>query len=153
MIELPFVKRMMTSHIIWGTLSVQIISTRKVQPRKKSTHLCAPREFLKQMWPCLIIIKSCYFDYRINKPFTCSRCVICVSCSGHAILTHYVRKGSWALFLKSWLPTNQRGQKIRSPAFAESLAQRSPVLPHVRSSTKPTGLFPDLLTMWYTLQR
>ena len=35
--------------------------------------------------PCLIIIQSCYFDYTINKPFTCSRCVICVSCSRSAM--------------------------------------------------------------------
>ena len=35
---------------------------------KKSTYLCAPREFLKQICrPCLIIIQSCYFDLRINK--------------------------------------------------------------------------------------
>ena len=30
--------------------------------------------------PCLIIIKSCQFDYRINKPSAHSRCVVCVSC-------------------------------------------------------------------------
>ena len=27
--------------------------------------------------PCLVIIQSCYFDYRINKYFICSRCEIC----------------------------------------------------------------------------
>ena len=37
---------------------------------------------LKQMCrPCLIIIRSCYFEYRANKPFTCSpldlRFVLC----------------------------------------------------------------------------
>ena len=32
----------------------------------------------KTCLPCLIIIQSCYFDYRINKLFACSRCVICV---------------------------------------------------------------------------
>ena len=47
----------------------------------------------------MVIIKSCYFDYRINKPFTYSRCVICVSCSVHVIPTYYVRKGSWAFIL------------------------------------------------------
>ena len=31
--------------------------------------------------PCLIIIESCYFDCRISKHFTCSRCVICVTCA------------------------------------------------------------------------
>ena len=49
--------------------------------------------------PCLIIIQSCYFDYRINKPFTYSRCVICVSCSVHVISAYYVRKGLWAFYL------------------------------------------------------
>ena len=48
--------------------SAQPISTRKARPRKKPTNLCAPRVFLKQVRrPCLIIIKSCYFDYRIKK--------------------------------------------------------------------------------------
>ena len=86
---------------------------RKAQSRKKPTNLCTPREFIKKTCPpCLIIIQSCYFDYSINKPFACSRCLICVSSSGHVISTYYVRKGSWA-FLSS-LPTNQRGRKIRS---------------------------------------
>ena len=45
---------------------------------------------------CLFVsaIKSCYFHYRINKACTCSRCVICVSCSFHLISMYYVRKGS-----------------------------------------------------------
>ena len=57
-------------------------------PRKKA-HIYIP---LRTSWistkmcpPCLIIIQSCYFDYTINKPFTCSRCVICVSCSRSAM--------------------------------------------------------------------
>ena len=37
---------------------------------------------------------SCYFDYTINKPFGCSRCVICVSCSVQLNSTYYVCKGS-----------------------------------------------------------
>ena len=49
--------------------------------------------------PRLIIIQSCYFDYRINKPFTCSRCVICVSRSVHSISTYYLCKGPWAFYL------------------------------------------------------
>ena len=52
------------------------------------TNLCA----------CLIIMQSCYFDCRINKPFTCSRWVICVSCSVHLTSTYTMRKGSWAFF-------------------------------------------------------
>ena len=47
--------------------------------------------------PCLIIIKSCYFDYRINKLLTCSRCSICISCS--VIPTYYVRWGLWPFYL------------------------------------------------------
>ena len=57
----------------------------------KAAHiLCAPLEFLKQIRrPCqLIIIQSCYFDDRINKSFTCYRCLICVSCSVHVNLTY-----------------------------------------------------------------
>ena len=53
----------------------------------------------KMCLPCLIIIKSCYFDIRMDKPFPCSRCVICVSGSVLLISTFYVRKGSWAFFL------------------------------------------------------
>ena len=62
----------------------------------------------KTCLPRLIIIQSCYSDYRIDKLSASSRCLICVSFSIHLILTYYVRKGSWAL------PTNQRDQKIRS---------------------------------------
>ena len=58
---------------------------------------------------CLIILQSSYFDNRINKLFTYSRCMICVSCSVPLILTYYVCKG----FL-SQLPTNQQGWKIWS---------------------------------------
>ena len=39
--------------------------------------------------PCLIIMQSCYCDYKTNKTFVCSRCLICVSCSA----TYYARKG------------------------------------------------------------
>ena len=44
---------------------------------------------------CLITIQFCCFVYKINKPFTCSRCVISV----HVISTYNVRKGSWAFIL------------------------------------------------------
>ena len=54
-----------------------------------------PHKPLRSSWisqimcpPCFIIIQSCYFDSRINEPFTCSRCVICVSCSVHLIWTY-----------------------------------------------------------------
>ena len=55
------------------------ISIRNAQSRKKPTNLCAPRVFLQKKSAMLIIIQSCYCDYRISKPFTCSRCVICCS--------------------------------------------------------------------------
>ena len=49
-------------------------ASKKHNQEKKPTNLCAPRAFLKRMClPCLIIIHSCYFDYRISKPFACSR--------------------------------------------------------------------------------
>ena len=35
-------------------------------PDIKPTYLCAPREFLKKCLSCLIIVQSCYCDYRIN---------------------------------------------------------------------------------------
>ena len=38
------------------------------------------------------------FWFRINTHFTCSRCLMCVSCSVHVISTYYVCKGSWAFF-------------------------------------------------------
>ena len=53
--------------------------------RPKSTVKKKVHKALRTSWTyqkmCLIIIQSCYFEYRINKPFACSRCVICVSCS------------------------------------------------------------------------
>ena len=74
------------------SLPARAISSRKLQWRK---NIPLKRTFLKQICrPCLIMIKCCYFDYRINKPFACSRCVICVSCSVHVISTCYARKGS-----------------------------------------------------------
>ena len=67
----------------------------------------------KMRQPCLIIMRCYYFDCRINKLFTLSSYLICVSYSVHLISAYYVRKGSWAFF-KSQLPTNQQGQKIQS---------------------------------------
>ena len=52
-------------------------------------------EIRKGLWAfisSLCFSDACYCDYRINKPFTCSRCLICVSCSVHVISTYYVRK-------------------------------------------------------------
>ena len=47
---------------------------KKHNQEKKPTNLCAPWISPKNV----SIIQSCYFDYRINKLFACSRCVICV---------------------------------------------------------------------------
>ena len=55
--------------------------------------------YQKMCLPCLIIVQSCYFVHGINKPFTCSCCVICVACSVHVISTYYMRKGSWVFYL------------------------------------------------------
>ena len=46
--------------------------------------------------PCLINRKSCYFDYRINKLFTQSCCLVRISYSAHMMLTYYMymHKGS-----------------------------------------------------------
>ena len=40
------------------------------------------------------LLQSCYFDYRINKLFAYSHCLICVSCSVHVTSTFHERKGS-----------------------------------------------------------
>ena len=63
---------------------------------KKKAHkpLCTSWISQKMCQQCLIIMQSCHCDNRINKPFACSRCVICVSCSVHVISTYYARKGS-----------------------------------------------------------
>ena len=59
------------------SLLAQPISTRKAQSSKNG------HKPLRTSWvspktcpPCLTIIQSCYFDYRISKSFACSRCVI-----------------------------------------------------------------------------
>ena len=81
------------SHVIRVFLPSQSASEKHNQEK--------PHKPLRASWTsrkirlsCLIIIKSCYFGNRINKPFTCSHCVICVSCSVHVIPTYYERKGS-----------------------------------------------------------
>ena len=60
-------------------------------------------------WSCLIIIKSCYYDYRINKPFTCSRYLICVLRSVHQISTHKSTRS------KTRSHVGSRGQKYLIP--------------------------------------
>ena len=79
------------------SLPAQSISTQKAQSRKQKAHkpLRTSLIYPNTCPPCLIIIQSCYFDYRINRLSASSRCFICVSCPVHVILTYYVRKGSW----------------------------------------------------------
>ena len=84
--------RLFSFHVIEVYLLSQSASEKHNQ-EKKPTSLCAPREFLKQICrPYLVIIKSCYFENRL-KPFAYSRCMVCVSCTGHVISAYYVRKG------------------------------------------------------------
>ena len=77
--------------------SAQPISTRQAQSRIKSPQTFAYLvNFSNMCLPCLIIIQSCYCDYRMNKPIACSCCVISVSFAIHVISMYYVRKGLWA---------------------------------------------------------
>ena len=73
------------THVIRVYLA-QPISIQKSQVKKKSpctlAHLV---NFSKKCLPRLIVIQSC-FDYWINKPFACSRCVICVSCGSRDLV-------------------------------------------------------------------
>ena len=92
---------MSDSHPRDQSLPAQPISTRKAQSRKKAhkplRSLCISQKMCR---PCLIIIKCDYFDYRINKLFTLSSCLVCVSCSVHDLISaYYVRKGSWPFFI------------------------------------------------------
>ena len=83
--------------IMWSDFACPANQHPKSTIKKKSPETFAHLEnFSKMCLPCLIIIRSCYFDYRLNKPFTYSRCVICVSCSVHLISAYYVHKGPWA---------------------------------------------------------
>ena len=85
--------------VVVRSFPAQPINTRKSQSRKQA-HKSLRASWISQTKcrPRLIIVKSCYFDYIINKPFPCSRRVICVSCSLHVISTYHVRKGSWAFY-------------------------------------------------------
>ena len=85
-------------HVIAVCLPSQSASRKHSQEKSPQSfaHLV---NFYKNMSARLIIIKSRYFDSRINIPFTCSRCVICVSCSVHVILTYYVCKGQFSMRL------------------------------------------------------
>ena len=86
------------------SLPAQPISTRNKQSSEKAHKpLRNLYIFSKMCTLCLVIIKSCWLDYQINKPLTCSHSRICVSCSVHVITMYYVRKGSWAFYFGRWL--------------------------------------------------
>ena len=89
--------QLLSIHVIGVCLPSQSVPKKHNQEKSPQTfaHLV---NFSEMCPPCLIIIQSCYCDYRINKPSTYSRCVICVSCSVHLISTYYVRKKSEAFF-------------------------------------------------------
>ena len=62
-------------HVIKDCLPSQSTSEKHNQEKSQQT-FAHPVHFSKICRPCLIIrIKSCYFVFRINKPFTCSRCL------------------------------------------------------------------------------
>ena len=74
----------------------QPIIIRKAQSRKKAhvplrTSWIFLPIILKMSLPCSIMIQSCYFDFKIDKPFTCSCCVICVPCSLFIWSRHVLR--------------------------------------------------------------
>ena len=83
-----------TTHVIGVCLLSQSASGKHNQ-EKKPMYLCAPPKFPQNMCLlCLIIIQSCYFDYRMNKSFAYSQRVICVSFTVRVISAYYARKGS-----------------------------------------------------------
>ena len=79
-------------HVIRVYLPSQSASEKHNQSPQTFAHLV---NFSITSPTCLITIQFCCFVYKINKPFTCSRCVISV----HVISTYNVRKGSWAFIL------------------------------------------------------
>ena len=86
-----------TSHVIRVGLPSQS-EPQKHNPEKKAHKPLHTSCISQEMYlPCLIIIQSCYFDYRIYKPFTCSRCVICVLCSIHLISAYAKDHGLFIL--------------------------------------------------------
>ena len=84
----------------------------------------------KMCLPCLLIEQSYYFDYRINKPFVCSRCVICVSCSVRVISTYYARKGFFILI-------THKSTRLENP-ITWYVSSRDRRLRLARSRTTPT---------------
>ena len=99
--------------ILFCCLQIHVIRVCLPQ-EKKLTFLCAPRELLKKcLLPLiLIILQSCYFDYRMSKPFACSRYVICFLLYSLDVVTcakdhGFLRK--WT-FLNAFYVCQQRGK-------------------------------------------
>ena len=62
-----------SSHHVIGFSDLIDLCVIKIKSPQTFAHIV---NFSKTLLPCLIIMQSCYFDCRINKPFACSRCVI-----------------------------------------------------------------------------
>ena len=70
----------------WNTFQCDQTNWLPSQSEKKQKALYS----LHPLWisqnmclPCWIIIQSCYFDYKINKPYARSHGMICLPCSVH----------------------------------------------------------------------
>ena len=119
------------------SLHAQPISTQKVQSRKSPQTSARLVTFSNSCLPCLIIIRCCYFDYRINKPFTCSCCVICVSCSVHVISTFYERKGSLAFFYRNYPQINKSDHVVVHTPCARASCSASVSNPSLMNTIGP----------------
>ena len=148
------------SHMIRVGLPSQS-EPQKHNPEKKAHKPLHTSCISQEMYlPCLIIIQSCYFDYRIYKPFTCSRCVICVLCSIHLISAYAKDHGLFYLnypqitevrksdhmeitvrpptnhFLTTYLPTTYRPLTDHLPATYR------PLTDHLLTTYLPTTYQP-----------
>ena len=80
-------------HVIGVCLHGQSASRKNNQGRKAHIPWCTFSISKKSdCHPCFMIIKSILLHFvssRINKPFTCSCCLISISCSAHTMSTYY----------------------------------------------------------------
>ena len=112
-----------------NSLPAQPISIRKAESRKTAhIPLCTMWISQQMCQPHLLIIKSCYFDYRINKSFTCFRCMICIWCSVHDVLD--VLRAQRIIYSRLYfiLTTHKSttvGPKIQSECYSR-IAQHCP---------------------------
>ena len=106
-----------TSHTIpstWSEFAWPANQHPKITIKKSHKPLRTSWILQKMFRPCLIIVQSCYFDYRINKSFAYSRCMICVSCTADLDALH--AQGIMVFIIM----TNQRGRKIQSHGWNSS---------------------------------